>query len=402
MTTANEAAIRQWGAMPRADIEAYDDEGDFGKRHLLNPVLLGMLGDVAGRRVLDAGCGQGYLSRLLADRGATVVGLEPARALIDYAIELETHRRQGVHYIEADLCQLPDLSGPFDAVVASMVLPAIPDWRGAMRSCVQALAPGGTFVFSVNHPCFEQLRTSWREHGEYRTRRYLRDYEIPGRHATDFHRPCSDYLNEVIGLGCQLRAIAEPGLDPAVAERADVDGLEAYVHLPNFLVVAAERPPAPGTDERQDSRSVATARSTAATLRASPRSGYRPRRRPVETPSSSLMTSSTITVMSSGFFRVAATTDGSGSSTRTDNACSPRRPSATPNSTRWPGFSSVTPPGSASRCTNTSAPSSRDRKPKPFSALNHLTLPLGTVVHSACRDRNGPAPTDPGEVARTG
>jgi len=38
-----------------------------------------------------------------------------------------------------------------------MVLPAIPDWKPAMRACVHALRPGGLFVFSVNHPAFEQL-----------------------------------------------------------------------------------------------------------------------------------------------------------------------------------------------------------------------------------------------------
>jgi 2-polyprenyl-3-methyl-5-hydroxy-6-metoxy-1,4-benzoquinol methylase len=76
MTSANEDAIRRWGEISRAGIEAYDDEGDFAKRHLLNPVVLRMLGDLPGRRVLDAGCGQGYLSRLLAARGASVVGVE--------------------------------------------------------------------------------------------------------------------------------------------------------------------------------------------------------------------------------------------------------------------------------------------------------------------------------------
>ena len=241
MASANQDAIRRWGEMPRADIEAYDDEGDFAKRHLLNPVLLRMLGPLRGRRVLDAGCGQGYLSRLLAGRGATVVGVEPGRALIDYAIEVEADRRQGITYVEADLCELPDDLGPFDAVVCSMVLPAIPDWRPAMRNCVRVLPRGGSFVFSVNHPCFEQLWSTWREHGEYRTDRYLSEYEIPQRHACDYHRPLSSYLNEVTGLGCKLREVAEPGLEPQIASAAGVPGIDAYVDLPNFLAVAVER-----------------------------------------------------------------------------------------------------------------------------------------------------------------
>ncbi|WP_129665549.1 class I SAM-dependent methyltransferase [Phytoactinopolyspora endophytica] len=240
MTWTNEAAIRRWGAMPRAALEQTKHDGDLAKRHLVNPVLLRMLGDVRGLRVLDAGCGNGYLSRILAERGARVVGVEPGQALYEFAMEKETERPQGIRYVSADLCDLPDLEGPFDAVVASMVLPAIPDWRSAMRACVEALAPGGTFVFSVNHPCFEQLWPSWREHGEYRTREYLAEYEIDGLHGVDFHRTLSTYLNELVGLGCRLREIAEPGLDPEVAATGP-QGIEAYAHMPNFMLVSAER-----------------------------------------------------------------------------------------------------------------------------------------------------------------
>jgi len=241
MSLENENAIRRWGATPRADIAAFGDEGGFAKQHLLNGQLMRLLGDLRGRRVLDAGSGHGYFSRLLARNGASVVGVEPGRALIDWAIEVEAERRQGIRYVEADLCQLPDLGGPFDAVVCSMVLAAIPDWRPAMRSCVESLAPGGVFVFSVNHPCFEQLWRTWRQHGAYRTDRYLQEYEMPLGHGSDFHRTISTYLNEVAGLGCRIREIVEPGLDPAVASDSGVDGIEAYVHLPNFIIVAAER-----------------------------------------------------------------------------------------------------------------------------------------------------------------
>ncbi|HEY4024973.1 MAG TPA: methyltransferase domain-containing protein [Candidatus Dormibacteraeota bacterium] len=236
----NEAAIERWGSMPRDVLERMDPDGDFAKRHLLNPVLLQVLGDVRGRHVLDAGCGQGYFSRMLAARGARVVGVEPGRSLFDHCVEREAQLRQGIRYVRADLSDHLDLGPPFDACVASMVLGAVPDWRRAMRSCVEALAPGGLFVFTLNHPCFEQLWPVWREHRHYRVSEYLQEYEITGPHATDFHRPLSAYLNEVSSLGCRLRSVAEPALDAAVAATGP-EGIEAYVHLPNFVVVAAER-----------------------------------------------------------------------------------------------------------------------------------------------------------------
>ncbi|MEE1737606.1 class I SAM-dependent methyltransferase [Streptomyces sp. BE147] len=245
----NEAAIRQRDATAtREAMEATSEDGDFAKRHLVNPVLERLLGDVHGRRVLDAGCGNGYFSRMLARRGARVVGVEPTGSMTAFAREREVRERLGITYVRADLARLPEdtgpARGPFDAVVSSMVFMAIPDWRPAMRSCVRALRPGGRFVFAVVHPAFEGLRAEWREHGEYRVRRYLEEYEIPGPVACDFHRPLSAYLNELASLGCRLREVVEPGLDPVVSEgaRDAVPGLDGYVHLPNFLVVAADAP----------------------------------------------------------------------------------------------------------------------------------------------------------------
>lgn len=239
----NEAAIDRWNASATPEsMAATAADGDFAKRHLINPVLLRLLGEVSGRRVLDAGCGTGYVSRLLAERGAQVTGVEPAASLVGFARSKEADLGQGISYVQADLARLPDLGARFDAVVCSMVLMAIPDWQPAMRACVRSLRPGGVFVFSLVHPAFEQLRSSWRDHGEYRVRRYLAEYEITGPSGPDFHRPISAYLNELASLGCRLREIVEPGLDPVVAANSDVPGIESYVHLPNFLVVAAEAP----------------------------------------------------------------------------------------------------------------------------------------------------------------
>lgn len=246
MTTesAGRAAIEQWSRIPHDVLDEMEPAGDSSKRHLLNPVLLEMLGEVSGRRILDAGCGHGYFCRILAGLGAEVTGVEPAAGLLAYALEKERALGQGVNYIEADLTQADDFGGPFDAVVCSMVIPTIPDWRTAMRTCVRSAKPGGTIVISFNHPAFEQLSGTWREHGEYRVRRYLEEYEIVGRYAPDFHRPLSTYLNELAMLGCRLREISEPGLDPAVAAELSLSmpGIESYIHLPNFLVISAQAP----------------------------------------------------------------------------------------------------------------------------------------------------------------
>src|SRR3954453_5666393 len=91
------------------------------------------------------------------------------------------------------------------------------------------------------------------------------------------------------------------------------------------------------------------------------------------------MRSSMITAMSSAGLRAAFATEGTGSSSLTERACGPRRPSATPKSTFAAGFGAGTPSGSADACRKTSPPSSPAMNPKPRSVSNHLTLPVGTV-----------------------
>jgi len=51
----NDEAIRRWAQFPREVLDAMAPDGDFSKRHLLNPALLRMMGEVRGRRILDAG-----------------------------------------------------------------------------------------------------------------------------------------------------------------------------------------------------------------------------------------------------------------------------------------------------------------------------------------------------------
>jgi SAM-dependent methyltransferase len=236
----NEDAIRDWNTISLEELSAFDPEGDFGRLHMLNPVIFRLLGELEGARVLDAGCGQGYLSRLMARRGAQVTGVEPAAAMYEYACARERERHDGVRYLQADLSSNVDLGRDYDAVIANMVFLAIPDWKSAMRNCVATLRDGGRFIFSVNHPCFEGGIGSWTTTGCLELREYLSEYERTNIHGPDFHRPLAWYVNEVVQLGCQITEMVEPGLDPEIAA-SDPDALSAYVHFPDYLVVAATK-----------------------------------------------------------------------------------------------------------------------------------------------------------------
>jgi len=111
---------------------------------------LALAGHVAGRRILDVGCGSGPLSEALRDRGAIVTGLDASAKMVELA-----RRRLGDG---ADL-QVADLGGPlpfpgsaFDDVIACLVLHYLEDWTGPLAELRRVLKPGGRLIVAVDHP----------------------------------------------------------------------------------------------------------------------------------------------------------------------------------------------------------------------------------------------------------
>ena len=239
----NAENIANWSAMPLEQITGQDPEGDFTKKYLLNPTVLRMVGNVEGRKVLDAGAGQGYFSRMLAHEGALVTSLEPAEALFRHSLAMEAAEPLGVKYVQGDLTLVsPD--PVFDVVVSNMVLLSIQDWESALAACAGALRPGGTLVFSVDHPCYETAeRRDLTSDPRVVVRDYLTERPLARPVATDFHRTLSTYINGVLAAGLGISGIAEPGLSEAEADvpRAP-ETAQLLRRVPNFLVLRAEKP----------------------------------------------------------------------------------------------------------------------------------------------------------------
>ena len=140
---SNEDIIKAWSAASHRATD-FGEEGDLARQHLLNPTIFSLLGDIEGKYVLDAGCGQGYLSRLMARQGAQVTGVEPSDGWYTYVVEREQREQLGITYLQADLSRCTDLPRIFDAVVANMVFMDIPDYKSAMANCIACLKAAGT------------------------------------------------------------------------------------------------------------------------------------------------------------------------------------------------------------------------------------------------------------------
>lgn len=99
------------------------------------------LDKLAGLTVLDAGCGGGRYSRVAAEHGAAVVGVDRSRA-VDRAQRL-CSGLENVAFVQADLCALPFRPQSFDLVFSIGVLHHSPDAQAAFRSIARMVQPGG-------------------------------------------------------------------------------------------------------------------------------------------------------------------------------------------------------------------------------------------------------------------
>jgi 2-polyprenyl-6-hydroxyphenyl methylase/3-demethylubiquinone-9 3-methyltransferase len=139
----NELASRWW-----------DPEGDFKPLHQMNPVRINYIDQcapLAGMRCLDVGCGGGILSEGMAERGATVTGIDLADAALAVArLHLNESGRENVCYLEISADALAaDEPDSFDIVTCLEVLEHVPDPALLINACARLVKPGGDVFFST-------------------------------------------------------------------------------------------------------------------------------------------------------------------------------------------------------------------------------------------------------------
>ncbi len=233
---SNEANIRAWSRVEESELEAFGDEGDFARQYLLTPALLDLLGDVAGQKILDAGAGNGYLSRMLARIGATVTAVEPADGPYRYIVRRETEDPLGIEVLQQDLSTMTQIDGKFDFVIANMVLLDIPDFRPAIANALRALKPEGAFIFSLEHPFTD---VTDRSELPFRTSDYFSERAFPRTFAHNFHRTLETYVDAVADCGAVIERIKEPRLASDVAERHPDRAWAS--RLPAFIILKARK-----------------------------------------------------------------------------------------------------------------------------------------------------------------
>lgn len=243
--------------------EKQGDTGDLWHRTLIDPGLFARIGSITpGTRVLDLGCGNGYIARRLARAGGRVVGVDQAAELIDRARAREVAEPLGIIYHLADAGDLSLLSSSsFDLGVANMSLMDIEDAGGAVREMGRLLVPGSRFVFSLSHPCFDvDSRSDYLvedAQGSPTVFRKVAGYNLPHSdtypwplpdgssvRTVGYHRSLAWYAKHLRSAGFAIVDMEEPSPQPGFgSSRVQREWVE---QIPLHLVIEARREPLAG------------------------------------------------------------------------------------------------------------------------------------------------------------
>ena len=236
----NEEFFAGYSRLPRS-VEGLDGAPEW-------PALQAMLPDVRGRRVLDLGCGFGWFCRWAREQGAAhVEGIDVSENMLARA--RATTADAAIVYSRADMERLALPVAAFDLVYSSLALHYVVDLEWLLSEAHQSLVPGGSLVFSVEHPMMHGARHP----GLVRRCRGPQDLgrqRLPGRrppldgladqgrdqaapHAGDLHQPAA---------AAGLRALPRRrsgGRAPSRSRRSP--SLADEHQRPPFLLVAARR-----------------------------------------------------------------------------------------------------------------------------------------------------------------
>lgn len=211
--------------------------------------LLEILGDVAGLMALDAGCGEGYLARILAARGARVTGIDISPRLV--AIAREKGPAGAIDYRVADLCKpLPEYAGRFEVIASYLVLNDVHDHRGFAATLGAALKPGGRLVLALNNPYSYVVRKHVPDYFASGAAYPYRGMVAEGCNVHFYHRTLENYLDAFLAAGLRLTKLADLGTivnegssRGANPTRAPLDRLlpDEY-RFPFFMILAFAKP----------------------------------------------------------------------------------------------------------------------------------------------------------------
>ena len=187
---------------------------DISLRCVTAPCILKKISELSPRRVLDIGCGTGYIASLIAKQAGACWGIDISENSI--AIAKRTYNLGNLHFLNTAVADYyPTFQ--FDVCVSNLVFTSEPDWISSVKKINSLLTADGYLLIMITHPCF------WPMHWGYNNESWYKyDEEIFIEHdfslslvksigkTTYIHRPLAAYTKGILSSGFDIIEMIEP------------------------------------------------------------------------------------------------------------------------------------------------------------------------------------------------
>ncbi|GGH30808.1 class I SAM-dependent methyltransferase [Paenibacillus segetis] len=182
-------------------------------------VLKALLPELRNKSVLDLGCGFGWHCRYAREQQASsVIGVDISEKMLQTAAELTDD--PAITYTQMPIEDIEFANSQFDVVISSLAFHYIESFEAICQKVYDCLQPGGSFIFSVEHPIFtSRNEQDWFVDDQGNRLHWPVDhYQSEGLRQTTFltdnvikyHRTISTYMNNLIETGFTIKAVKEP------------------------------------------------------------------------------------------------------------------------------------------------------------------------------------------------
>jgi SAM-dependent methyltransferase len=211
-------------------------------------VLKELLPELRYKSVLDLGCGFGWHCRYAREQQArSVIGVDISEKMLQKAREMTNDSL--ISYVNMPIEDIHFSDSQFDVVISSLAFHYIKSFEAICKKVYDCLKPGGSFVFSVEHPIFtSRNQQDWYYDDKGNRLHWAVDhYQSEGLRETTFltenvikyHRTFSTYINDLINAGFIVRTVKEP--IPSEEMLKSIAEMKDELRRPMFLIISAEK-----------------------------------------------------------------------------------------------------------------------------------------------------------------
>jgi SAM-dependent methyltransferase len=230
-------------------IEIIRNHRDKYREGLTNSAVLNAVGNPEGLAVLDAGCGEGYLSRKLANEGAVVTGIDSSAELIKAALTHELASKLPVSFDVGSVDSLPYDAESFDLVLCNHLMNDLQNPEQALKEFSRVLRARGRLVILMLHPCFYnkhaergQTENNLPADSYFQTRGVVQNFEVDGLESpvanTSWLRPLESYTEALRESGFVITRLTEP--HPSQQMIQEDEWWRTGFSRPLFMLLVAE------------------------------------------------------------------------------------------------------------------------------------------------------------------